>query len=372
MPVARIPPIPVVSRRRARRVKLGRVCWQVRGDQELPEISMSSLLMGGSRLEYGMASFPSCLHIAIAAAFATLTAPAHASPPATVDTTVVKLGPNASLAGQRPFPDDNIWNTSVTHVPVDPSSAKYIASIGANRPLHPDFGANWHGGPFGIPYVVVPGSTPRVPLAFTYADESDRDWYPIPPNPPIERGDDSHVIVIDRDNWRLFEVFGARLQGDIWRGGSGAVFDLSSNALRPAGYTSADAAGLPIFPGLVRYDEVVERKEIRHALRFTATRTQRAYCFPARHHASKSDDPSLPPMGLRVRLKRSFDLSSYPPQAQVVLRALKEYGMILADNGGDWFISGAPDSRWNDGELNTLKRVKGSDFEAVLTGALTK
>jgi hypothetical protein len=292
-----------------------------------------------------------------------------------VSTGGIKPGVGASLDGQRPFPDDNIWNTSILHVPVDPMSGKYLASIGMDRPLHPDFGANWRGGPFGIPYVVVSGNTPRVPVNFGYADESDHDWYPIPPNPPVEGGEDDgdrHIIIIDRDNWRLFELFAVKYQGGVWHAGSGAIFDLRSNALRPAGYTSADAAGLPIFPGLVRYDEVVERKEIRHALRFTTRKTQRAYCFPARHFASRSEDPALPPMGLRVRLKRSFDVSGFPPQAQVILKALQEYGMILADNGGDWFVSGAPDPRWNDSEISTLKRVKGGEFEAVLTGSLAR
>jgi hypothetical protein len=248
------------------------------------------------------------------------------------------LGVNASLQGARPFPDDNPWNTPIDSDPVDPDSDLLIDSIGRTATLHPDFGADWNGGPFGIPYVVVSGDTPRVPVSFQYADESDPGPYPIPPGAPIE---------------------------------GGAIFDLSSNALRPAGWTSSDAAGLPIFPGLVRYDEVMEGNVIRHALRFTAARTRRAYVYPARHFASASTDPSLPPMGMRVRLKAGVDISGFPPGARVVLQALKAYGMFLADNGGNWFLSGAPDSRWNDDELNTLKRLTGNEFEVVKMGPLT-
>jgi hypothetical protein len=208
-------------------------------------------------------------------------------------------------------------------------------------------------------------------VSFDYADESDSGPYPIPAGAPIEGGassrGDRHVLVIDRDHWKLFELFAAYpipLTHD-WTAGSGAVFDLSSNTLRPDGWTSADAAGLPIFPGLVRYDEVVEQGEIRHALRFTVQNTRRAYVYPARHFASSDTSANLPPMGMRVRLKASFDISGFPPSARVILQALKTYGMLVADNGGDWFISGAPDARWNDAELNTLKQVAGSNFEVV-------
>jgi len=279
----------------------------------------------------------------------------------------VELGPNASLGGRRLFPSDNPWNLAISHVPVDPDSDKYIASIGASRSLHPDFGTSWQGAPWGIPYVVVPGGQARVPVRFKWANESDQCLYPIPPDPPIERGD-RHMLIIDRDHWVLYELFAARKEGHIWHAGSGATFDLNSNALRPAGWTSADAAGLPILPGLVRYDEVMEQKEIRHALRFTAERTRRAYVYPARHWASRSKDPSLPPMGMRVRLKASYDISRFPAPAQVILKALKKYGMMLADNGGNWFISGAPDPRWPNRQIDTLKRVKGSDFEVILMG----
>jgi len=286
------------------------------------------------------------------------------------------LGANASLSGRRPFPDDNPWNTAVDRAPVDPNSDALIASIGLTKGLHPDFGANYLGGPFGIPYVVVAGSTPSVTVTFSYAAESDPGPYPIPPDAPIEGGSassgDRHVLVIDRDDWKLYELFSAFPvpSSSGWTAGSGAIFDLSSDALRPAGWTSADAAGLPIFPGLVRYDEVVERGEIRHALRFTVVHSRRAYVNPARHWASSDTSASRPPMGMRVRLKQSYDTSGFPPSARVILRALQTYGMIVADNGGDWFISGAPDARWNDGELNTLKTVPGSAFEVVAMGTI--
>lgn len=285
------------------------------------------------------------------------------------------LGPNAPLGGRRIFPADNPWNTDISRAPVDPKSDTYIASIGADLSLHPDFGTVWNGAPNGIPYVVVPGSQPKVPVKFRYADESDRGPYPIPPDPPIEGGPngtgDRHVLIVDRDNWRLYELFSARHMADGWHASSGAIFNLNSNALRPDGWTSADAAGLPILPGLVRYDEVVGWGEIRHALRFTVARTRRAYVFPARHFASQSSDPSLPPMGMRVRLKADYDISGFPPEAQVILKALRRYGMFLADNGGNWFLSGAPDPRWNDEALATLKRVHGRDFEVVKMGPLT-
>jgi hypothetical protein len=249
---------------------------------------------------------------------------------------------------------------------VDPNSDALIASIGLKKSLHPDFGTR-----YGIPYVVVAGTQAKVPVSFEYADESDKGPYPIPPDAPIEGGakakGDRHVLVIDRDHWVLYELFSARAVdgGKAWRAGSGAIFDLTKNTARPAGWTSADAAGLPVFAGLARYDEVVERKEIAHALRFTVAKSRRAYVAPARHWASRSDDVTLPPMGMRVRLKAGYDISPFPPSARVILNALKRYGMIVADNGGDWFISGAPDPRWNDGELETLKRVKGVDLEVV-------
>jgi len=272
------------------------------------------------------------------------------------------------------LPADNPWNQDVSRLPVHPASADYIKSIGADKPLHPDFGTVWQGAPNGIPYVVVGPEQPKVPVPFEYADESDKGPYPIPPDAPIEGGEksqgDRHVIVIDAKAKKLYELFSAHQTEKGWKAGSGAIFDLASNKLRPAGWTSADAAGLPIFPGLARYDEVVEKKELRHALRFTVKKTQRGCIAPATHWASKSRDRTLPPMGLRVRLKADYDVSKFPPSAQVILNGLKKYGMLLADNGGDWFVSGAPHEKWNDEELNTLKRVKGHDFEAVDTGKL--
>lgn len=293
--------------------------------------------------------------------------------------TLPDLGPGASLHGKRVFPTDNPWNQDISGLPVDANSNNLIASIGLNSSFHPDFGTVWAGAPNGIPYIVVSGTQTRVPINFiAYGDESDPGPYPVPPDAPIEGGPngtgDRHVIVIDRDNWKLYELFNAYPVngGASWRADGGAVFDLNSNALRPAGWTSADAAGLPIFPGLVRYDEVFEQKEITHALRFTAQLTRRAYVYPARHFASSNTNPNLPPMGMRVRLKSSFDISRFSPAMQVILRALKRYGMILADNGSSWYVSGAPDARWNDDELSTLKAIKGSDFEVVQMGTIVE
>ena len=273
------------------------------------------------------------------------------------------------LPNKRVFPVDNPWNQDISQQPVDPNSANLLASVGLNKSLHPDFGTVYNGAPSGIPYIVVSGKQPKVPVKFEYADESDPGPYPIPLDAPIEGGPNSqgdrHVLVIDRDNWKLYELFSSYRDGQGWKAGSGAIFDLSSNKLRPAGWTSADAAGLPVFPGLARYDEAVVKKAILHALRFTVVKSRRAYVSPARHFASSSNNPNLPPMGMRVRLKASVDLSGFPPSAKVILTALKRYGMILADNGGDWFVSGAPDPRWNDAELETLKRIKVHDFEVV-------
>lgn len=275
------------------------------------------------------------------------------------------------------FPADNPWNLDVSRLPVHPLSQDYLASVGLEKPLHPDFGTVWNGAPSGIPYNLVGSDTPRQTIDFEYPDESDAGPYPIP-NPPLLEGgpkapldSDRHLLMVDFENKKLYELFHCVQQpGGKWKAGSGAIFDLTSNKLRPAGWTSADAAGLPILPGLARYDEIVERSELRHALRFTVKKTQRGYIAPATHWASRSADRKLPPMGLRVRLRADFDVSKYPPSARVILTGLKTYGMLLADNGGDWFISGAPDPRWNDDELSTLKRVKVRDFEAVETGPL--
>jgi hypothetical protein len=257
------------------------------------------------------------------------------------------------------FPASNPWNKRVDKRPVASNSDQLIRQIGASTGLHPDFGT-----PYGIPYVVVGKGTARSRVTFDYADESDRVRYPIPPNPPIEDGGDRHILMVDRDACKLYELYAAERSGSGWHAGSGAVWNLRSDKLRPKGWTSADAAGLPILPGLARADEV-QNGAIRHALRFTVSETRRKYIYPARHYAADSNDPSLPPMGLRVRLKANFDLSGYPRQARIVLVALKRYGMILADNGSDWFITGAPSPQWNDEALNAIKQVQGSDLEVV-------
>jgi hypothetical protein len=273
------------------------------------------------------------------------------------------------------FPANNPWNVRVDRLPVAANSDRLIASIGLDDRVHPDFGTVYNGAPNGIPFAVVSNRTRRVPVHFQYADESDRGPYPLPPNVPIEGGrqssGDRHVIVIDRDTCIDYELFSAypHRRGGFWTAGSGAIFNLRSNHLRPAGWTSADAAGLPIFPGLARYDEVA-RGSIDHALRFTAPCTSRAYIYPARHFASTCSG-FYPPMGLRVRLKASVDISKLPYQARVVARALKVYGLILADNGAPWYISGAPNRRWSDDALHQLDRLTGRDFEVVDTSSLT-
>ena len=293
------------------------------------------------------------------------------SPSPAPDATTGALAP----LGFRPFPASNPWNTPVDGAPLDPASATLIASIGASTTLHMDFGADWDGGPFGIPYVVVGGGQPRVPVSFDYADESDPGPYPIPPDAPIEGGansdGDRHVLVVDASTHLLYELYDAHQQADgSWHAGSGAVFNLDSGTSRPAGWTSADAAGLPILPGLVRFDEVAAG-HIDHAIRFTVASTRRAYVAPATHYASSSTDPALPPMGMRVRLRADFDISGYPTQARVILQAMRTYGMIVADNGSSWFVSGTPDPRWDDDQLNTLKDVPGSAFEVVAMGPVT-
>jgi hypothetical protein len=273
------------------------------------------------------------------------------------------------------FPADNAWNQRVDGLPVASDSAQLIASIGLDAHVHADFGSGkWDGGPIGIPFDVVSSKTPRSRVSFEYADESNRVRYPIPRNVHIEGGrhstGDRHAILVDRSSCRLYELYALYPKaGGGWRAGSGAVWNLRSDRLRPAGWTSADAAGLPIFPGLARWDEVA-RGVIDHALRFTAPRTRRAYVYPARHYASSSNDPALPPMGLRVRLKASVDVSSFPKQARVVLVALRRYGMILADNGSPWYVSGAPNKHWSNDALHTLGRLAGADFEVVDTSSL--
>jgi hypothetical protein len=268
------------------------------------------------------------------------------------------------------FPADNPLNRDISHAPVDPISASYVASIGLSGHLHPDFGTNPS---YGIPYAVVGSRQPKVPISFTeFGQESEPGPYPIPPNAPVEgagEAGDRHVLVLQRGACRLYELYSAARRGAEWEAGSGAVFNLRRNAPRPEGWTSADAAGLPIMPLLVRYPELSAGR-IDHALRMTVARTQRGYIHPATHFASSSSDPNLPPMGLRLRLKASFSLAGFHGESLIVLRALKRYGLIVADNGSSWYITGAPDPRWNDEDLEQIKRVPGSAFEAVESGPI--
>ncbi|HMN30797.1 MAG TPA: hypothetical protein PKE45_21770 [Caldilineaceae bacterium] len=279
------------------------------------------------------------------------------------------------IAGCVVFPADNIWNVPVDQAPLDANSAAYVQTIGADVHLHADFGSGlWDGGPIGIPYVVVPGNQPKVTVTFNYDDESDVGPYPIPPDPPIEGGPNSdgdrHILMVDRDNCLLYELFAAYPQTDgTWEAGSGAIFDLTSHALRPASWTSADAAGLPVLPGLIRYDEVASG-EITHAIRFTTDETRDEYIWPARHQASDLTGANYPPMGQRFRLQADYPISGFSPEVQVILRAMKKYGLILADNGSPWYISGAPDERWDNDMLHELDAVFGSAFEAVDVSAL--
>jgi len=268
------------------------------------------------------------------------------------------------------FPASNAWNERVDSLPVAANSTAVVNAIGATHHLHADFGSGlWEGSPIGIPVTVVGKATPRSRVTFDYADESDKGPYPIPAGVRIEGGSDRHAILVDRDACRLYELYALQRTATGWHAGSGAIWNLRSNRLRPAGWTSADAAGLPILPGLARYDEVAHG-QIDHALRFTVAQTRRAYVWPARHDASSLTDPPLPPMGLRLRLKAGFDISRFPRQARIVLRALQQYGMIVADNGSSWFITGAPDPRWSNDQLHTLGQVPGSAFQVVDTSSL--
>ncbi|MBJ7331604.1 MAG: hypothetical protein JHC95_17045 [Solirubrobacteraceae bacterium] len=276
-----------------------------------------------------------------------------------------------TLGGCPVLPSSNAINRDISRAPVDQRSKAYIASIlgSGNRFLHADFGGD---GEYGIPFSVVDPAQPLVPITFTaYGDESDPGPYPIPSDAPVENGGDRHVLVVQREKCKLYELYAAERNARGWNADSGAVYDLRSNKQRPAGWTSADAAGLPILPLLARYDEVAAG-EIRHALRFTVSRSQAGYVAPARHLASSDRSPKLPPMGLRLRLKRSYKISGYTGQSRVVLNALRRYGMIVADNGSDWFISGASDRRWDDEDLNQLKRVPGSAFEVVRHGRIRR
>ena len=300
--------------------------------------------------------------LALLAAFALGVAGASASP--------LPAAPACAV-----FPPASPWNQRVDRLPVAPESDRIVASIGLADHVHADFGSGlWKGGPIGIPVTVVRGTQRKVRVAFDYASESDRGPYPIPANVAIEGGraadGDRHALIVDRDRCRLYELFALRpAPGGGWRAGSGAIWDLRSNRLRPAGWTSADAAGLPILPGLARWEEVA-RGRIDHALRFTVSHTRRAYVWPAREVASGLTDSSLPPMGMRFRLKREYPITRFPPQARIVLQALKEYGMVVADNGSDWYLSGAPHPRWSNEQLHELHRVPGSAFEVVDASSL--
>jgi len=292
---------------------------------------------------------------------------------ATAVATLALAGSSAStprLGGCPVFPADNPWNQRVDKLPVAANSTAIIDSIGATTGLHPDFGSGlWDGGPIGIPITLVRAGVPKSTVSFDYADESDRGPYPIPANVKLEGGSDHHALIVDSSTCKLYELYALQRSGTGWHAGSGAIWSLRSNRVRPAGWTSADAAGLPITPGLVRWSEVAAG-HIDHALRFTVERTRRAYIYPARHYASDLTDPNLPPMGLRVRLRADYQIAGFPPQARVVLAALKTYGMIVADNGTSWYITGEPNSHWSNDDLHTLGRVPGSAFEVVDTSSV--
>ncbi len=274
-----------------------------------------------------------------------------------------------SIGGCAVFPADNAWNQTIEALAIHPESRTWMASVDAgSMRLHADFGSDPQ---VGIPFVVVPTRQVGVRVRFDEAaDESDAGRYPIPARAPIESGSDRHVLVVQSGTCKLFELFGARRASAGWVAGSGAIFDLRSNKMRPKGWTSADAAGLPILPGLVRYDEV-RVGAIRHPIRVTFPATQNGFVAPARHQAGV-DDPSLPPMGARIRLRANVELSSYTGQARIILEAMKTYGLIVSDNGSSWFISGAPDSRWNDDDLRQLKRMDTSMFEFVDSGPIER
>jgi hypothetical protein len=276
--------------------------------------------------------------------------------------------PTGNTAPCTVFPSSNVWNRRVDSLPVRSDSATLIATIGLGNYLHPDFSSTAYNGGvgYGIPINKVNLSTPRTAVSFKWDDESDPGPYPIPANPKVEGGSDRHMLLWDTEGCDLYEIYNARKSDGVWIGDSGAIWDLRSNALRPNGWTSADAAGLPILPGLVRYDEVAAGV-IRHALRYTAPQTRSSHIYPARHDAGDGSSPSLPPMGLRVRLKSSVDISRFGAQARVILLALQRYGMLLADNGSPWYVTGAPSASWDDDDLHALQQLHGSDFEAVDT-----
>lgn len=290
----------------------------------------------------------------------------------------VPQGPAPGTPGGCPmFPSDSFWHASVDSLPVHPSSSQWVNSVGSTTGFHMDFGSGmWAGGPIGIPFATVGAGQPGVGVSFAYASESDPAPYPLPWDAPVEGGQgatgDRHVIVVDNSTCTLHEVFHAHrgaTPSTPWTAGSGARWDLRSNALRPAGWTSADAAGLAILPGLVTYEEVASG-DIDHPIRFTAPRTQKSYIWPARHHASSSTDPGRPPMGAWFRLKEPVDISGFSPHARVIAQAMKDHGIILADNGSSWFVSGAPDPRWDNGVLHELDVLTGDSMEAVDASSL--
>jgi hypothetical protein len=286
--------------------------------------------------------------------------------------TALSAGPDQDLGDFKIFPDDNVWKWDISNYQVHPNSANYLASMGTATKLHPDFGTVWENAPIGIPYQVVTSSQALIPVDYTdYGDESDPGPFPIPLTAPIEGGaasdGDRHVITIDKDRKILCELYYAFPKASKWEASSGAKFDLTVNEDHPLGWTSADAAGLPVFPGLVRYEEVYIKKEVDHAIRMTVQNSQRAYIYPARHYASSSTDQNRPPMGLRLRMRADYDISRFSPPIQVICKAMKKHGLIVADNGSNWYISGAPDPRWDDDTLGQLKTIPGSAFEVILT-----
>jgi hypothetical protein len=317
--------------------------------------------------------FLTCLFVLTACTAAgQLTEPTPTASPPTIEpvSTPGGISPAQTFIADCPlFPADNFWNARIDSLPVHPQSDAWIDTIGRDESFHMDFGSGtWDGGPIGIPYNIVTGSTvPKYGIEFYYPDESDAGPYPIPDDPLIEWGNDRHILIVDTDDCTLYEIYDASFDGANWSGGSGAIWDLASNALRPETWTSADAAGLPILPGLARHDEVAAG-EIQHALRFTAERTA-GYIWPARHLTSPPQN-GIPPMGARFRLKAGYDISGFPHELQVILQAMKTYGIVLADNGSNWYVSGAPDGRWDNDMLHLLDVLTGNDFEAVDTSVL--
>jgi len=288
----------------------------------------------------------------------------------TVESAPTLLTTNTPTTADCPmFPANNYWNTPIDSLPTHSQSDSWIQSIGSSESFHMDFGSGeWDGGWIGIPFNIVAGSTvPKFEPEFYYPDESDAGPYPIPDNPNIEYGSDHHILIVDSETCTLYEIYDASFDGSNWNGGSGARWDLNSNALRPADWTSADAAGLPILPGLIRYDEILAGA-INHAIRFTAEDTA-GYIWPARHQTSDPQN-GIPPMGARFRLKADYDISGFPHEMQIILQAMKTYGIVLADNGSNWYINGAPDERWDNDMLHLLDVLTGNDFEAVDTSVL--